>query len=91
MNELSRRTLLGTAGAVGAGAVLAAHTPAAAALPRPASPPAAPGAGAEDAFRTGPAAAALHRLLPDHADQVRLTALTGPERFRVTGSAGRIE
>ncbi|MET9419721.1 alpha-N-acetylglucosaminidase [Streptomyces sp. NPDC006540] len=91
MNELSRRTLLGTAGAVGAGAVLAAHTPVAAALPRPASPPAAPGAGAGDAFRTGPAVAALHRLLPDHADQFRLTALTGPERFRVTGSTGRIE
>ncbi|MFF8843824.1 alpha-N-acetylglucosaminidase TIM-barrel domain-containing protein [Streptomyces sp. NPDC015127] len=89
MNELSRRTLLGTAGAVGAGAVLAAHTPAAA-LAGPSAVPAAraeqPAAAAVDA-----ALAALRRLLPEHAEQFRLRVLSGAERFRVTGSTGRIE
>ncbi|WP_406732295.1 alpha-N-acetylglucosaminidase TIM-barrel domain-containing protein [Streptomyces sp. NBC_01794] len=83
MNELSRRTLLGTAGAIGIGAALAGHTPAAAAgaaVPAPAP-----------AFSTTPAHAALQRLLPRHARQFRLRALEGPERFRVTGSTGRIE
>ncbi|MFF3325947.1 alpha-N-acetylglucosaminidase [Streptomyces sp. NPDC002889] len=85
MNELSRRTLLGTAGAVGAGAVLAGPT---AALAAPRSElPAAP----VPRLTTGPALAALGRLLPRHADQFRLRMLTGPERFRVTGSTGRIE
>ncbi|ATW48152.1 alpha-N-acetylglucosaminidase [Streptomyces peucetius] len=84
MHELSRRTLLGTAGAVGAGAVLAGP---AAALPAPAR-------SSEDTYTgqaTGPALAAVARLLPGHADQFRLTGLTGSERFRVTGSTGRIE
>ncbi|HEV7629105.1 MAG TPA: alpha-N-acetylglucosaminidase, partial [Streptomyces sp.] len=35
---------------------------------------------------------AVRRLLPDHSDQIKLTALTdGKERFRVSGSAGSIE
>ncbi|WP_406305454.1 alpha-N-acetylglucosaminidase [Streptomyces sp. NBC_00885] len=77
MAGLSRRTVLGTAGAIGLGAALAGHAPAAAA-------PAAP-------FATSPAREALGRLLPRHAGQFRLRALEGPERFRVTGSRGRIE
>ncbi|MCX4822619.1 alpha-N-acetylglucosaminidase C-terminal domain-containing protein [Streptomyces sp. NBC_01142] len=81
MKDLSRRTLLGTAGVIGAGAALAAHTPAAAAAPLAAQPESA----------ATPAHAALRRLLPRHADQFRLRVLTGPERFRVTGSTGRIE
>ncbi|MET7615363.1 alpha-N-acetylglucosaminidase [Streptomyces sp. NPDC005408] len=77
MAELSRRTVLGTAGAIGLGAALAGHTSAAA---------------AEVAgFATSPAREALKRLLPRHAGQFRLRALEGPERFRVTGATGRIE
>ncbi|GAA2490988.1 alpha-N-acetylglucosaminidase [Streptomyces gobitricini] len=77
MTDLSRRTLLGAAGAVGAGATLAG-----------ASQP--PALSKED--RMGPARAALARLLPGHADQFGLTHLRGgPDRFRVTGSAGRVE
>ncbi|MGW1142265.1 alpha-N-acetylglucosaminidase [Streptomyces zhihengii] len=91
MYELSRRTLLGTAGAVGMGAVLGAHTPATAAVPSPSPspsvPPAAPSARADAA---GAALAALRRLLPDHADQFTLRTVGGPERFEVTGTAGRI-
>ncbi|WP_329116295.1 alpha-N-acetylglucosaminidase [Streptomyces sp. NBC_01465] len=76
-SSLSRRTLLSTAGAIGAGAALGVHSPAAA---------------AESAPDLGPARAALQRLLPRHADQFRLTPLTGgADRFRVSGSHGRIE
>ncbi|MFF3762546.1 alpha-N-acetylglucosaminidase TIM-barrel domain-containing protein [Streptomyces sp. NPDC001922] len=87
--NVARRTLLGTAGALGATA-LGSGTPAIAAGPG------ATGAAVEprekvSADPTAPARAALRRLLPDHAEQFRLTALTGPERFRVTGSTGRIE
>ncbi|MFD9566944.1 hypothetical protein [Streptomyces sp. NPDC059994] len=41
----------------------------------------------------GPARDALFRLLPGHADRIRLTPLPdgGPGRFRVTGSGGRVE
>ncbi|MEV6317185.1 alpha-N-acetylglucosaminidase [Streptomyces sp. NPDC051776] len=78
---VARRTLLGTAGALGAAAALGAAPPAGAAAPGP--------------FSTAPARAALGRLLPHHAGQFRLTALargrTGGERFRVAGSAGRVE
>ncbi|MEV4923659.1 alpha-N-acetylglucosaminidase TIM-barrel domain-containing protein [Streptomyces roseoverticillatus] len=78
----SRRLLLGTAGALGAGAALASHAPLARAA---AGPP----------FGTAPAAAALVRLLgKDHAEQFRLTALAaagGEDRFEVTGRTGRIE
>ncbi|AVZ72629.1 alpha-N-acetylglucosaminidase [Streptomyces lunaelactis] len=98
MNELSRRTLLGTAGAIGAGAAFAGTTPAAAAggtlaaaAPVPAPALARAPAPAADGFATTPAYAALQRLLPRHAGQFGLRALDGPERFRVTGSTGRIE
>ncbi|WKX69955.1 alpha-N-acetylglucosaminidase [Streptomyces sp. XD-27] len=82
MSDLTRRTLIGTAGALGAGAALGSPTPAAA------------DEGDAGPFDTGPARAALERLLPDHADQFRLRALDeeedGAERFRVTGARGRI-
>ncbi|MFE6127507.1 alpha-N-acetylglucosaminidase [Streptomyces sp. NPDC056437] len=89
MFELSRRTVLGTAGAIGAGAALAGQVPAAAAPLPTALPASLPPAAAP----SGPAAAhaALRRLLPRHADQFTLRLLDGPERFRVTGSAGRVE
>ncbi|MFF8829155.1 alpha-N-acetylglucosaminidase [Streptomyces sp. NPDC015131] len=77
MPDLSRRTLLESAGAIGAGVTLAGAGP---------SPAHADG----DPLR--PARDALVRLLPRHADQFVLRPLrTGPERFRVTGSAGRVE
>ncbi|MEV3990868.1 alpha-N-acetylglucosaminidase [Streptomyces sp. NPDC049837] len=81
MADLSRRTLLGTAGAIGAGATLAgAVQPPALSEEIPKENP------------MGPARAALERLLPGHADQFRLSRLRGgPERFRVTGSTGRVE
>ncbi|MGW0560925.1 alpha-N-acetylglucosaminidase [Streptomyces sp. NPDC003016] len=85
-HRLSRRTLLGTAGAIGVAAAVGGPTPAmaadspdAAATPDPAAP----------------ARAALERLLPDHAGQFRLSSLpTGdgrPERFGVDGATGRVE
>ncbi|MEU7277571.1 alpha-N-acetylglucosaminidase [Streptomyces sp. NPDC045431] len=81
MAGVSRRTLLGTAGAIGAGAALAGNGQHAMAY--------GAGDGTRDDSRTAPARAALARLLPDHADQFRLRHLTGgPERFRVTGSPG---
>ncbi|WP_329017789.1 alpha-N-acetylglucosaminidase [Streptomyces sp. NBC_00690] len=83
MSELSRRTVLGTAGAIGAGAALAGPAPGAAALTRHPVRRAL--------FSTAPALTALRRLLPDHADQFRLTAIEGAERFKVTGTTGRIE
>ncbi|GGQ16652.1 alpha-N-acetylglucosaminidase [Streptomyces roseolilacinus] len=75
---MSRRDLIGTAGAAGAAAALAGHAPAAAAPPHP-DPAAA-------------ARAALHRVLPAaHADRFDLVPLSsGPERFRVTGARGRV-
>ncbi|MDN3297347.1 alpha-N-acetylglucosaminidase [Streptomyces ficellus] len=77
MTDVSRRTLLSAAGAVGVGATLAAGGRCAAHAKE--SPMA-------------PARAALERLLPGHADQFTLHHVaTGPERFRVTGSTGRIE
>ncbi|MER5973246.1 alpha-N-acetylglucosaminidase [Streptomyces sp. NPDC002055] len=92
--NVARRTLLGTAGALGATA-LGSGTPAIAAGPGATGAAANAGAGAigekVSADLIAPARAALRRLLPDHAGQFRLTALTGPERFRVTGSTGRIE
>ncbi|WP_323446339.1 alpha-N-acetylglucosaminidase [Streptomyces yaizuensis] len=89
MYELSRRRILGTAGAIGVGTALAGHTSAATAAPAGAI---AGGAAVSAVpFDTAPARAALRRLLPRHEDQFRLRALDGAERFRVTGSAGRIE
>ncbi|MBL1096913.1 alpha-N-acetylglucosaminidase [Streptomyces coffeae] len=91
MSDLSRRTLIGTAGALGAGTALGSSLPAAAesrtgARHSPQDP-------AVTAFDTGPAHAALRRLLPDHAEQFRLKALEpekGEDRFEVTGSPGRL-
>ncbi|MFB7955906.1 MULTISPECIES: alpha-N-acetylglucosaminidase TIM-barrel domain-containing protein [unclassified Streptomyces] len=83
--RLTRRALLGAAGAAGAAAAVGTA---------PASAAAAPSAPARD---LDPAHDALRRLLPDHADQFRLRALPrgegaqAPDRFRVTGSTGRIE
>ncbi|TPQ21768.1 alpha-N-acetylglucosaminidase [Streptomyces sporangiiformans] len=88
MNSPSRRTVLGTAGAIGLGTTLGVTVPAHAAE--------SPGKG--PAFDTAPARSALNRLLPEHARQFRLSLLDdgsgdpgGPDRFRVTGSPGRIE
>lgn len=88
MSQPSRRTLLGTAGAIGAGAALGAAAPA------PGGPP-PPGArrGQAAPFDTAPARAALERLLPGHAGQFRLRPLAPDgttDRFRVEGTAGRI-
>lgn len=82
----SRRLLLG------AGTVVASL--AAAVGPGPAGIGGGTAAAAARPFATGPAAAALNRLLPDHAGQFRLVPLPvrdGVERFSVTGTAGRIE
>ncbi|KAF4410552.1 alpha-N-acetylglucosaminidase [Streptomyces lycii] len=86
MTGLTRRMLLGTAGAIGLGTALSSHSPAGAAAgaPEPAGRP---------LFDTAPARAALERLLGErHAAQFRLRALRGgPERFRVAGAAGAVE
>ncbi|MFP3990893.1 alpha-N-acetylglucosaminidase TIM-barrel domain-containing protein [Streptomyces sp. E11-3] len=85
MTDLPRRTLLGAAGVIGAGIALTGHSPATAA-------PGPEGPGDREDFDTGPARRALGRLLPHHAGQFTLTRLVGgPERFRVTGSTGRIK
>lgn len=87
----TRRALLSAAGVLGAGTSLVSRSPAHAASRTPAS------GAAQDAphatFATGPAADAVHRLLPGHADQFTLRALPtgdGEERFRVTGSTGHV-
>ncbi|MFF0448359.1 alpha-N-acetylglucosaminidase [Streptomyces sp. NPDC004609] len=87
---LSRRTVLGTAGAIGAGA-LGVGTAVAGPAPTATAAPAPGAAVAAALFDTAPARAALRRLLPRHAGQFALRATEGPERFRVTGSTGRIE
>ncbi|WP_432252028.1 alpha-N-acetylglucosaminidase TIM-barrel domain-containing protein [Streptomyces sp. HNM1019] len=87
MSDLSRRTLIGTAGALGAGATLGSRFPAAADAPHDARDTAV------TAFDTAPARAALRRLLPAHADQFRLVALEkhgAEERFEVGGQTGRL-
>ncbi|MFD0443799.1 alpha-N-acetylglucosaminidase N-terminal domain-containing protein [Streptomyces indonesiensis] len=87
MSDLSRRTLIGTAGALGAGATLGSRLPAMADEPHDAQDTAV------TAFDTAPARAALRRLLPTHADQFRLVAVEkrgDEERFEVGGSAGRL-
>ncbi|MFD7818062.1 alpha-N-acetylglucosaminidase [Streptomyces sp. NPDC059785] len=82
MNSPSRRTVLGTAGAIGLGTTLGTAVPAHAA--------GSPGEG--PAFDTAPARSALNRLLPGYADQFELTAAGGgSDRFRVTGSTGRVK
>ncbi|MFH8605938.1 alpha-N-acetylglucosaminidase [Streptomyces sp. NPDC018029] len=89
MSEPSRRTVLGSAGALGLGAAvggLPALTGTAAA--RPAEAP---------ALDTDAARSALNRLLPHHAQQIRLRLVPArggegrEDRFRVTGTTGRIE
>lgn len=86
-DRLSRRTLLGTAGAIGVGAAVGGHTSAMAAAQKPSG-------------STDPVRAALERLLPEHADQFHLSTLSTPttpkggsgtDRFRVDGATGRIE
>ncbi|MEU2431765.1 alpha-N-acetylglucosaminidase [Streptomyces sp. NPDC007861] len=104
MTRLSRRSLLGSAGAIGVTAAFA--SPASGASTAGAGTPAggdtdtaqdtagdtaADAAGAADSAR----AALLRLLLPQHAAQFRLTVVpagTGrPDRFRVSGTTGRIE
>ncbi|MER6689600.1 alpha-N-acetylglucosaminidase [Streptomyces minutiscleroticus] len=83
MNRPSRRSVLGTAGAVGLGTALGVAVPA----------HAAKGPGGGPAFDTAPARAALNRLLPGHAGQIRLVAAErdgAGDRFRVTGTAGAV-
>lgn len=85
MPRPTRRTLLGSAAALGVRAALGGG----AAVPAPAA------ADGGVPFGTGPAHDALRRLLPHHAEQFRLVRLapgdrTG-DRFRVGGRAGRIE
>ncbi|MEK8170444.1 alpha-N-acetylglucosaminidase N-terminal domain-containing protein [Streptomyces sp. M19] len=85
MSDLTRRTLIGTAGALGAGAALAGTA---------AADDDTGGGGKQETavFDTAPARDALRRLLPRHAGQFRLHALRGgTERFEVGGRAGRIE
>ncbi|WP_327157283.1 alpha-N-acetylglucosaminidase [Streptomyces tubercidicus] len=94
MSRPSRRALLGTAGAIGAGAALggAAATPDAA----PAAAAGTPSARHQErapAYDTAPARAALTRLLPRHADQFELVPLArdrSGDRFRIEGHTGRI-
>ncbi|WP_206336109.1 alpha-N-acetylglucosaminidase N-terminal domain-containing protein, partial [Streptomyces torulosus] len=84
MNSPSRRTVLGSAGAIGLGAVLEWSAPAHAAE--------SPGGG--PVFDTAPARSALNRLLPGHAGQFRLSLLDRDgvvDRFRVTGTTGHIQ
>lgn len=97
MSGLSRRTLLSAAGVIGCGMALpspafsAGAARAARAARTTAHSGTAEAAGTD--LDTGPARAALQRLLPQHADQFRLTALTpatGQDRFRIDGSTGRI-
>ncbi|MET7920409.1 alpha-N-acetylglucosaminidase [Streptomyces avermitilis] len=84
MNGPSRRTVLGTAGAIGLGTTLGTAIPAHATE--------SPGEG--PALDTAPARSALNRLLPGHAGQFRLSLVgrtRGRDRFRVTGSTGHIQ
>ncbi|MEU6821285.1 alpha-N-acetylglucosaminidase [Streptomyces atriruber] len=91
MSEPSRRTVLGTAGALGLGAAVGGVPLSAHAADGPAGPT---GPDAGPAFDTDSARSALNRLLPHHAEQFRLRLLPArgrEDRFRVTGSTGRIE
>jgi hypothetical protein len=85
VEDINRRTLLGTAGALGAGAAMGGAAPAAAGT--------VTGRHLQHAdIDMGPAQGAVRRLLPDHAEQIAFTALTsGSERFKVSGSEGSIE
>ncbi|WP_405893379.1 alpha-N-acetylglucosaminidase [Streptomyces sp. NBC_00104] len=84
MNSPSRRTVLGSAAVIGLGTHLQWSVPAHAAE--------SPGEG--PVFDTAPARSALNRLLPGHAGQFRLSLLDRSgtvDRFRVTGTTGRIQ
>ncbi|GGV15714.1 alpha-N-acetylglucosaminidase [Streptomyces spectabilis] len=87
MYEPSRRSVLGSAGALGLtglGAALGTAHPARA----------ADGPAKDPAFDTDAARAVLNRRLPHHADQFRLRLVPahgGRDRFRVTGTSGRVE
>ncbi|MQT01911.1 alpha-N-acetylglucosaminidase [Streptomyces jumonjinensis] len=89
MVELSRREVLGTAGAIGVSSALTVPVT----VPAPEAAAAAHrGGGVAAPFSTAPARAALRRLLPRHAEQFLLKPLSGgAERFEVTGTTGRIE
>ncbi|MGW6060118.1 alpha-N-acetylglucosaminidase [Streptomyces sp. NPDC055189] len=87
MSDPSRRSVLGTAGAIGLGAAVGGVTVPAHAAEGPVRDPA-------HALDTDSARSALNRLLPHHAEQFRLRlvpAKGGTDRFRVTGTTGRIE
>ncbi|RAJ58312.1 alpha-N-acetylglucosaminidase [Streptomyces sp. Amel2xB2] len=86
MEDINRRTLLGTAGALGAGVALGPS-----AGPAAAQTPAVPGFRTADAADMKHAEAAVRRLLPEHAGQIAFTALTGKERFEVSGSEGALK
>ncbi|MCZ7417455.1 alpha-N-acetylglucosaminidase [Streptomyces sp. WMMC897] len=90
----TRRALLGTAGALGAGVALTGstygRTP-----PHGGGEPHG-GTGGEPGPGMGGAGlaaarAALERLLPEHAEQFALSPLDGPERFTLGGRAGAVE
>lgn len=79
-NGPSRRAVLGSAGALGAGMALGGGAGAAWAD------------GPSDGEASLEAArAAVRRLLPHHADQVTLRLLEGAERFEVAGSRGDVQ
>ncbi|WP_309030691.1 alpha-N-acetylglucosaminidase [Streptomyces alfalfae] len=85
MSDPSRRFVLGTAGALGLGAAVGGVPLQAHAAAGPAGAP---------ALDTDSARAALNRVLPHHAEQFRLGLVPAhgrEDRFRVTGSTGRIE
>jgi alpha-N-acetylglucosaminidase len=85
----SRRALLSAAGAIGASVAPLSFARADTPVPQGGHLPDGPAG----AFATGPAADALARLLPHHADQVTLQPAEpsdGVERFRVTGTTGRL-
>ncbi|GAA4658065.1 hypothetical protein GCM10023347_06430 [Streptomyces chumphonensis] len=78
----SRRLLLGSAGALGAGLALTGSSPGR-------GVPSGGGEGSGGGMEA--ARAALERLLPDHADQFALTLLDGRERFTLGGGRGAVE
>lgn len=102
MTDVDRRTILGTAGALGAGVALAgtAAVPASAAANGgghgahgPEGPHGTPGGSNADGM--GPAREAARRLLHGHAEQIHFTSLSldshdGAERFRVDGGPGDV-
>ncbi|MDR3082844.1 MAG: alpha-N-acetylglucosaminidase, partial [Streptomyces sp.] len=80
MSAPTRRTVLGTAGALGLGTALGGLG--------------IPAAHSDTRFDTAQALDALERQLPQHADQFRLRLMAsndGSDRFRVSGTRGRIE